>query len=358
MARQEIHQLREKVHFLLTHEVPCRKCGVQKRNPTPNALFELLKETDFSIHSDSLQDALRKPTDKQLEDGALPGDGKLGPDHQKRLAGFYGFQVGWPHNQNGWPEWIDPKASEETPDSERQDTAKKFIARYCHEFGESDPDEVEMLMEGPPNTPQRTPGLASVEMMAGQIGEGTADLGVSLSCGFLEVPNSRYYRTLRSARLQINCGEARARMDTVKGYNQPRFEMPGSHGAVSGRWYSGTSRELDWRLDAQGVSLGNVKMEIGFVALERLNDGSSVVATVGTWLKDIDPVDEQTDTTAHVDEIAFVDADGQEVRVPAEQLSREQRRFIEHLQLAGLDLDEQNFAHLASHEITFVRRPK
>ncbi|MEM7778060.1 MAG: hypothetical protein AAF732_20950 [Pseudomonadota bacterium] len=353
-SREKIFELREKVNFLQSHEVPCRRCRVEPGD-TVNALAVMLKRNGLEIALSDLQKALRQSDDNP--DGIEPGDERLGRGHQQRLAAFFGFEIGWPHNKNGWREWCDPEIAEDVSDSERHDTAEKFIARYCREHRQPDPGAVVMLMEGPAHVPERTPELASVEIEAGQIGEGTADLGVYISCGFASVQQSRFLRTLRAARMQIGFSEeGRARRDTIKGRTEPQFELQGTYGPVRARYGAGTTRQLDWRLDATGVSLGNIDMDIGFVALERLSDGETVTASIGTWLKDIEPVDEQSDTVAGSGEIAIVDSEGQEVEIAVNELTTEQRRFIEHLELAGLERDEQNFAVLASHELTFVRR--
>lgn len=346
--RPIVFELREKADFLMKHPVPRGRIGAD--GPlTINALH-----SRSGIPLQSLQTAIGSENEKA---GKLPGDSRLGSDHQLKLANLFGFAVG-AQNPAAWPEWHDWEVDDVTHADSRRDTAQRFREAYLRKYARSR-DTSQALTEGPDREPQRSAirSLASVWLTSGQTGEGTSDVGVKVSCGLADTGVSHYRITVRVALLEIDCGEARARESSIRGFDAPEFNIKGSMGDVRCSWNGGDAKRLAWLLDGQGASLGTVIFEPGFLStIEKLAAGDVITATLGTWLKHID--DETLSNSADTSELALVNRRGEEVGLPGDQLTMEQQRVIEHLRKRVPKLHDDNFAELAFHELEFVTRQK
>jgi hypothetical protein len=328
--------------FLMKHAVPRARIGAD----TPLTINAL--HTRSGIPLQSLQNAIGAENDYS---GKLAGDGKLGIEHQSRIANLFGFEVGGPQNPAAWPEWQDWDADEAAPADSRRDTAQKFREAYLRKYRASR-DTLRQLMEGPERAPIpcEVRGLASIWLTSGQTGKGTSDIGVHISCGSAHTGVTRYWVSVCAAQLEINCGEARAKIDTIKGLNTPGFAVKGSHGEVSCYWNSGDPMRLTWILDGKGNMLGDIDFEPGLLStVEKLAPGDVITATLGTWLKNI------ATGEAPVTEISLTDRPGgSEIKLDEATLTIEQQRVIEHLRKKVLKLHDDNFAELAKHELEFV----
>ncbi|MEM9355829.1 MAG: hypothetical protein AAGB04_06430, partial [Pseudomonadota bacterium] len=172
--------------------------------------------------------------------------------------------------------------------------------------------------------------------------------------GGAEVDEGEQHRiTVTSALLEVDCGKARADESTVRGL-KGAFKVEGSAGEVRCSWPGGGDMQvLAWELDAIGASLGTVTLEPGLARVVRLAEGDIISASLGAWLKSIEP---QGASPSRAD-VSLIDRRGDPVSLPAEELSIVQKRIIEHIRKKVLRADDDGFAVLSRHEMQFVRRP-
>jgi hypothetical protein len=213
------------------------------------------------------------------------------------------------------------------------------------------------LMQGDDIDPERCPirGLASLELTCGQTGPGQTNIGARVSCGISPIESFPFLITVHTAQLEIDCGKARAAVDSIKGFADPGFTVRGSKGEVRGTWNGGDTQRLVWLLDATAVSLGVVTFEPGELArVERLAPGDGIAGTLGTWFKNIEADETSPRPT---DDIGIVEKLGNPVEIEGKDFSVLQRRIMEHLRKCALEVDGAGYAILARHELRFVRRP-
>lgn len=223
-------------------------------------------------------------------------------------------------------------------------------------------DTSQMLMPGPEPDIERSKiaGLASLQLVCGNTERGQTNIGAIVSCGDAEIPGSQFRMTLSAAILLIDCGKARAEPSSVKGTEagaRRRFRMKGTDGEVVATW-TGDMQMLRWNLDAVAISIGTVRFDDDMLArVVSLAPGDDINGSLGAYLKDIsgDIGSPPNPSSA----VGILDRFGDSAALDEHGLSTLQRLAIEHLRKAALtEVDEQGFAILARHALTFIKRPE
>lgn len=212
------------------------------------------------------------------------------------------------------------------------------------------------LKQGPDRDIDRGPirSLCSIELTCGNTGHGDTVVGVRIACGDAIIPVSPFSITVTAGRFEIDCGQAKATVDSCKGATGgARFDANGNSGVVHCKW-DGDFKRPAWTLYAAGASIGTLVFEPGILAkIVDLAPGDVIKGTFGTWLKDI-----ASDESAppRIDDIAVVDRLGEQPQLPEQELSILQRKIIEHLRKSVLVPDAEGFAVISSHELQFIER--
>lgn len=317
VRREEPVEARLKVLFLRSDTVPKRVCGHKG------------DETSFVEKAGVKRSTFRD----QL------GKGQLSLATQQRLATAFGFDV-------DWSEWAVGSADE-------------FRGRYLkqHSDAPSIPRSVAVrLARGPRQEPVvgEIVGLARVEIDGSQFGEGSAALELLISCGTPMVLGG--YISIRCGRIELKAAPAVMTRESLRSWVDSDREVRGTRGLVRMSFDAGTRSAPSWRLSAeQSSSIGTIELDPSFAAIEELAPGDTIEVTFGTWLADIENVD---DAVGAEDGLAFVNSAGAELTMPHADLSIRKRRVIECLRKGILGASRGGYVVVAAHVLQVVEAPK
>jgi hypothetical protein len=155
--------------------------------------------------------------------------------------------------------------------------------------------------------------------------------------------------TIQRAQIKMDCGAALLTKETHNSWLKAQQRVVECGKNKVNVDYGGSTRKNPlFRLAAaRGASIGSLILEPGFLpALEELAPGDEVGVRLGTWLMDI----QETDCC---DGIALVDDKGDELPLPADELSKLKRNVISCLRKTVLSNDD-GYVEVASHELHVV----
>lgn len=312
MADRTIVELQKKLTALIKSDVAKRIGG---HNGTENSFGEV------TIGRSALR-SLRKKNSPKID-----------VDDERKIADVLRFRIDWPQWQTG--------------------TAEQFIAEYERHHRNSAPvrDTSALLVKGPPEPPElgRIKGLAAIELLAEQLGRGTACVGFELSCGVTQMFGIPL--AIRVGEITLDCAGGRLDSDSRKGRGQP-FQL--NNGSVSLTWNGSTNFQPSWRIEAIGSSIGNVDVSPDFATVSGLAPGDMMLIVFGVWLPSIEEAETlDMALVAATNDAASVPFDvGKDVN-PA-TLDIVKRRILMRLAANALERNG-DFVVLARHRVKLVR---
>jgi hypothetical protein len=207
-----------------------------------------------------------------------------------------------------------------------------------------------MLIKGPSRAPEPcTPkGLAAITLVAAQVGYGRADVGFEISCGKSQILGMPV--TVRAGEMTWDCGGGQLVSETRKGFGSP-FQP---NDAVKLEWNGATRFKPSWRVEASGVSIGDLDVSPGFGTVEDLAPGCSITATFGVWRPDIEGM-EVADIDAAIAAFDGVSILGAGAGATSD-LSDLKKLILIRLAAAAIE-SQGDFIVLCRHTITFVQKP-
>jgi hypothetical protein len=329
--RQYIHELEDKLLYFVKRSDVGSWERLQERTGISGSTFDQVRDREHKAYR------------------------RLGIAHQLKLADEFDFSI-------DWPEWRDPLRKERDTRSLR-DTADAFINRITTtaSLGATLPSGLAENGMNAQRTRAESPAgkdldlriplgvMAQVRLEFGQAaGPGCHQVLVELSChaGAIAASNRRF--SVRKPQLAIDCGEARGRLDALAGINGTPIIMTNSSGETSFSWI-GTRRVPRWEVSASGSKIGYLWFDAGIV--ENLAYRDVLRVSMHAWFKHIDVTDGDAEAA-----FGIIDAKHGLLEQPAETVTIEQQRLIEHLAKLTLPADDNGCVEVAAHEIEVVRK--
>lgn len=292
-----------------------------------------------------------------------PGSGRLNSEDEGKVAERFKFST-------DWPEWRD-KTRLNPRSVGCKDTAEAFAKKFgdlpsarIDEQVKSYPGATQQSEIGnarivagevvagrrrPPSMPLGT--MAQVLLDQGQpVGPGALQALVELSCHTTHIIGSNSRFSVRRALLAIDCKEARGRREAIAALTGGTVTLINpTNGERSTVTWCGSSQLLRWDVVAEGTTIGSVWFDAGII--EELAHGDVLRVSLSAWLKDIDASDSGDNAV-----FGIIDPHGQLAGEPADALTIEQQRIIQHLNKLKLPVDANGYAEIASHELEVVRK--
>lgn len=308
-ARPLIFELREKMDFLMKHAVPRARIGAD----TPLTINAL--HTRSGIPLQSLQNAIGAENDYS---GKLAGDGKLGIEHQSRIANLFGFEVGGPQNPAAWPEWHDWEADEAAPADSRRDTAQKFRDEYLRRYRASRVLGLRLISVRvkPSDASAAAPTLGSLELDLRQSGPGEPwPIGVEVICQ--PTPIGTFELGIKRALVSIDPGTAGVSRLRERLGSEGDITFKRGDRTITLRIANAQSGHPTWDIACDGKPIGVFRLddEQCLCFLHDVAPDDEIIGTMKVWFKDLeladpDPHDDADDTS---DPWSFVRADGKQL---------------------------------------------
>ncbi len=324
--RQEPEEAFAKLKFLREFALPRRFPG-SKPTETDLAKHIVNPRTGCAYARETLRDQMKYPA-------------RLSTEVQSALARTFDFSL-------GWQEW-------------NTGTAAEFEERYKSAHPDrqpSAPDRPGLKLErGPRQAPTscRIEGLVEVYIDGAQFGSGTVAIEVTVSCGTPIILHAQ--TTIRSGRIALKCHPAVLTRDALDGWLTGPRTVQGSSGSVRISFEAGSRGMPAWGITADGTSIGTIRLDPDFAALEELAPGDTITLEFGTWLPEIQETSSSEDESPiPVDGIALVGSDSAEIEVPRAALSKLKQRIIACIRKNGmLPAHDNGYVVLASHALKVI----